>query len=254
MMQDESRRLKVSGRLGLKARADLLQNCLAVWPRRGKRLLEINCGEGFFLPVLWQCGFDVTATEHEHGLRNRALAHVGFRAEIMASSDDCLPFEDDAFDWVILHAAAKNWPAFENSLAEALRVATGGLAVAFWNSASLSYALYRLGNSRFWPWPRYNCFSVWRKLKRHGMGSLTSLSTLSGPVRAWNRIHGGILRQTVTHVLPLGAWCIIRMDIAPPGFVTPLPLRLRNARFAPPATALECHRADEAPDDKELPE
>ena len=246
MIRNESRCLKVSGRLGLKARADLLQNCLAGWPRRGKRLLEINCGEGFFLPVLWECGFDVTATEHEPGLRNRALAHVGFRAEIAASSDEYLPFEDDAFDWVILHAAAKNWPAFENSLTEALRVATGGLAVAFWNSASLSYTFHRLGNGGFWPWPRYNCFSVWRKLKQHGTGSLTSLSALSGPVRAWNKTHGGVLRQAVTHILPLGAWCIIRMDIAPPGFVTPLPLRLRNARFASPAAVLE-HFTPEMP-------
>jgi protein-L-isoaspartate O-methyltransferase len=252
MIQNENRCLKVSGRLGLKARADLLQNCLAVWPRRGKRLLEINCGEGFFLPVLWECGFDVTATEHEPDLRNRALAHVGFRAEIMASSDEYLPFEDDAFDWVILHAAAKDWPAFENSLTEALRVATGGLAVAFWNSASFSYMLSRLSDRGFWPRPRYNCFSVWRKLKQRGMGRLTSLSALSGPVRTWNRVHGGVLCQAVTHVLPLGAWCIVRMDIAPPGSVTPLPLRLRNARFASPATALECHRVGDASgDDKE---
>jgi hypothetical protein len=239
MIRNESGCLKVSGRLGLKARADLLQNCLAVWPRRGKRLLEINCGEGFFLPVLWECGFDVTATEHDPGLRNRALAHVGFRAEITASFDGHLPFEDNAFDWVILHAAAMNWPSFENSLDEALRVATGGLAVAFWNSASLSYVLYRLGGGRFWPCPQYNCFCVWRKLKQYGMGSLTSLSTLPGPVRTWNGIRGGILRRAITHALPLGAWCIIRMDITSSGLATPLPLRLRNARFASPATVLE---------------
>ncbi|MDR3357870.1 MAG: class I SAM-dependent methyltransferase [Desulfovibrio sp.] len=251
MVRNESRCLRVSGRLGLKARADLLQNCLAAWPRRGKRLLEINCGEGVFLPVLWECGFDVTATEHDPCLRRRALAHVGFRTEIMASSGEYLPFEDDSFDWVILHAAAKNWPAFENSLTEALRVATGGLAVAFWNSASLSYTLYRLGNGRFWPWPRYNCFRIWRKLKQHGMGSLTSLSALSGPVRMWNKIRGGVFRQAVTRILPLGAWCIIRMDIAPPGFVTPLPLRLRNARFASPATVLECRRVNDDPNNKE---
>ncbi|MDR3319818.1 MAG: class I SAM-dependent methyltransferase [Desulfovibrio sp.] len=244
MGQNESRRLKISGRLGLKARMNLLQSSLAVWPRRGKSLLEVNCGDGHFLSMLWECGFDVTATEHDVWLRDRALEHAGFRAEVVAAADDHLPFEGDAFDWVILHAAASDLKAFENSLDEALRVAAGGIAVTFWNSASLPYMLHRFGRGKFWPWPTYNCFGVWRKLKKYSMGRLTLLSTLSGPVNIWNRRYAGILRQACGHVMPLGAWCIIRMNIAPSGFVRPLPLRLDNTRFVSPEPLLECRRAN----------
>ncbi|MDR2573977.1 MAG: class I SAM-dependent methyltransferase [Desulfovibrio sp.] len=232
--------MRISNRLGLKARADLLRSSLAAWPRRGKRLLEINCGEGRFLSVLWECGFDVTGTEHDAAMRKRALKHVGFRAEIASAFDGYLPFEDDAFDWVILHVAADAAATLENSLAEALRVATGGIAVTFWNSASWPYILHRVSGNGFWPCPRWNFFNIWRRLKKRDMGRLTSLSALPGPIRSWNRECGGFFRWAVAHVPPFGAWCVIRMDIDPSGFVTPLPLHLNKARFAPPEPVLEC--------------
>jgi hypothetical protein len=225
MAQDKGRYLKISGRLGLQARIDLLQNSLAAWPRRGKRLLEINCGEGYFLPVLWECGFDVTATEHDPRLLERALKRPGVRAELMVSSGDHLPFDDDAFDWVILHVVANGGADLENSLNEAVRVAAGGLAVTFWNSASWPYLRHKLSGGKFWPQPRCNCLGVWHRLKKYDPGGLTSLSALSGSIRSWNKRKPGFFGQIVKHVLPFGAWCIIRMDIAPSRTMTFLPLR-----------------------------
>jgi hypothetical protein len=229
MAQNKSRFFKISGRLGLKARIDLLQSSLAVWPRRGKRLLEINCGEGYFLPVLWECGFDVTATERDPRLMESALKRVGTRVEVLASSGGNLPFEDDAFDWVVLHVATDGRADLEDSLEEAMRVATGGLAVTFWNSASWPYMVHKLKNGKFWPHPRYNCLDMWHRLKKYGLGNLNSLSALSGPVRFWNRERPGFFGQMTKHVLPFGAWCIIRADIAPSRTMTFLPLRFDKA-------------------------
>ena len=127
-----------------------------------------------------------------------------------------------------------------------MRVATGGLAVTFWNSASWSYMLYKLGGGKFWPQPRYSCLSVRHTLKKYCRGRLTSLSALSGSIHSWNKERVGFFGQIVTHVLPLGAWCVIRMDFDPSGFVTPLPLRFDKARFVPPAPVLECRHIRKA--------
>lgn len=239
MARNRSIFLKISGPLGLKARTNLLRRCLAVWPRRSKKLLEINCGKGFFLPFLWEHGFDVTATERDQDLRSRAVEHAGFRAEVVLACSDHLPFDDDAFDWTILHIADDDAATFENSLNEALRVTTGGMVVTFWNSASLSYLAHKLGGGKFWPWPRFNCLGVWRELKKAGAGRLTMMSVLSGPPCTWNSRRSSFFGDMITRALPLGAWCVIRMDIAPSRAVTPLPIRLANARFASSQPVME---------------
>ncbi|GHU92109.1 methyltransferase type 11 [Deltaproteobacteria bacterium] len=233
MSQNKNRFMQASGRLALKARADLLQNSLAVWPRRGKSLLEINCGAGFFLPMFRDCGFDVTGTELAPELRALALENVSFKADVAAAADDHLPFEDDAFDWVILHVAVPNTAGLAASVREALRVAAGGLAVTFWNAASLPYVAYTLcGCKDFLPAPSHIWWRVWRLLKNLDVGRLTSLSALAGPVCTWDKQGTSAVCHACLRVLPLlGAWCLIRMDIAPAGFVTPLPLRLEKARL-----------------------
>lgn len=87
-----------AGRFALSLQMRLLQQCLAAWPRRGKSLLEVNCGEGLFLSLLWECGFDVTGTELTPALRARAAATAPAGTEVEAAADDHLPFEDNAFD------------------------------------------------------------------------------------------------------------------------------------------------------------
>lgn len=227
-----------SGRFALNLQTNLLQNSLAAWPRRGKTLLEINCGDGLFLPWLWECGFDVTGTEFVPGLRAQAQENAGRRACVAAAADDHLPFDDDAFDWVILHVEAGTSAGLAASAREALRVAAGGLAVTFWNSASLPYILYRMGRGKKrWPGPTHNWWHVWRLLKRLKVGRLTSQSTLAGPICTWHRQCAVASCNMYLQRLPLGAWSIIRLDLAPRKPVTPLPLRLgrRRLRHAEPA-------------------
>ncbi|MDR2850468.1 MAG: class I SAM-dependent methyltransferase [Desulfovibrio sp.] len=216
----------------------LLQTCLAAWQRRGKTLLEINCGEGRFLPLLWEYGFDVTGTELNPELRAAALAAIGTRAEIEAASDDHLPFENDSFDWVILHASLTD--AFESAAREALRVAAGGLAVTFWNTTSLAYAAYRLGGRRtYWPTPAYRWWKIWSTLKNFRAGPLTTFTTLVGSSGIWGSRYQTTLCHACLRILPLGAWGIVRLDITPPGFVTPLPIYSGRAGVRPPEPAVD---------------
>ncbi|MGE9985670.1 class I SAM-dependent methyltransferase [Desulfovibrio sp. SGI.169] len=229
-----------AGRFALSLQMRLLQQSLAAWPRRGARLLEVNCGEGLFLPLLWECGFDVTGTEHAPDLRARAVINAAARAEVEAAADDCLPFEDNDFDWVVLHVAAADADALAASVGEALRVAARGLAVTFWNTASLPGICRRLsGRKTVWPAPGHSWWRVWRLIKAFRTGRLTSLSTLAGPMCTWNRQCVAAPCNTWLRGLPLGAWSVIRLDMAPLRPVTPLPLRLGRGRLRRPEPALE---------------
>ena len=52
------------GRFALDREAHLLQAVLAGWPRRGHKLLEVGCGTGLFLEMLYQMGFDITGMDN----------------------------------------------------------------------------------------------------------------------------------------------------------------------------------------------
>lgn len=227
------------GLSALDKQQNLLQHSLAVWPRRGKTLLEVNCGQGILSPLLWECGFDLTATELRPELRTRAAAVMGSRAEITAAADDHLPFEDSSFDGVVLHLSGGDKKKMEVAVREALRVTSGGLAVTFWNSASLAYLLHCLqGRKDPWPGPVYSWWRVWRMLKEMGGGKACGMSTLAGPRCLWNSSCslGGCIRKLP---LPLGAWCVVRLDLGPARPVTPLPLKIKGQRLRRPEPALE---------------
>lgn len=230
---------KTKGLSALSKQQNLLQHSLAVWPRRGKTLLEVNCGQGMFSPLLWECGFDLTATELRPELRARAAAAMGCRAEIAAAADDHLPFDDSSFDGVVLHLSSGDREKVKIAVREALRVSSGGLAVTFWNSASLAYLLHCLqGRKKNWPGPAHQWWSIWRLLKDMGDGKACGMSTLAGPRSAWNRSCplGGCVHKLP---LPLGAWCVIRLDLGPARPVTPMPLKIKGQRLRRPEPVLE---------------
>ena len=233
----------IKGDSALSKQQNLLQQCLAVWPRRGKTLLEINCGQGMFSPLLWECGFDLTVTELRPELRSQVAALMGGRAEILAASEDYLPFDDNFFDSVVLHLAATDKKGIDAAVQEALRVASSGLAVTFWNSASLAYALHRIqgskGSRSSWPGPVHNWWQVWRVLKNTKIGRLCGTSTLAGPRSFWDGI---CPLSCCTRVLrlPFGAWGVIRLDLESARPVTPIPLKIKRPRLRSPQPAMEC--------------
>ena len=223
----------------LSKQQNLLQHSLAAWPRRGKTLLEVNCGQGIFSSLLWECGFDLTATELRPELRARAAATMGCRAEIAAAADDHLPFDNNSFDGVVLHLSSGDKKNAASAIGEALRVSSGGLAVTFWNSASLAYLLHRLqGQKSSWPGPAHTWWRIWRMLKDMGGGKVCGMSTLAGPRSFWNSSCplGGAIHKLP---LPLGAWCVIRLDLGPARPVTPMPLKIKAQRLRSPEPVLE---------------
>lgn len=222
-----SKRNRESARFILSLQLSLLQKALAPWPRRGAQLLEINCGDGAYLPFLWQSGFEISATEANPDLRMQAHAH-GYDIEIRAARDDSLPFEDDYFDWAILHLMPCKEEKLETSLQECLRVSRKGLLISFWNSSSLPCLCWRLSHRQPWPPKALALFNVLREMRHLRMGTLTVMSTLCGPFCSWRERKAFKIMNSSLNFLPIGAWCLARLDLARPRLVTPLRLSLEN--------------------------
>lgn len=210
----------------------LLQRALAPWPRRSAPLLLINCGDGALLPTIWNAGFEIAASEANAVLRGKAGRANLPGLEIYAARDDHLPFENDEFDWAILRCARETSPA---SFDEATRVARRGLMVVFWNASSLA-ALLAAPEPRVWRRDAKSWFFVWRQIRRLNAGETTYLSTLASPECAW-REEARVINLFFDR-LPLGAWCVVRVDFDAPRSVTPLALRVGHTPGSP-ASALE---------------
>ena len=216
----------------------LLQSSIADWRRRGKTLLDINCGDGRFLKSLWHAGFDVSATELNFRLRTLAAQSMGRHAEIFAAQDNDLPFDNASFDWVVLHLKAENdSEILEDVLNEACRVASLGLCLTFWNSASPVCFLQKglsasLGSFNWW--------HVRRMLLRTDRGCLTTKSTLLFAFAPLRRFWPKLFFNTWKTRIPLGAWTTIRLDMSPKSTLTPLVLPTRFRKMTGLEPVLEC--------------
>ena len=204
----------------------LLEGALASWPRRQAPLLEVNCGNGAFLEFLWHCGFDVRATEADASLRQCAQRRHVPDLEIRAAADDDLPFEDDEFDWVIVHLKTGEAGRIATCANEAARLARRGLMLTFWNSQSIPGICWRLAHASAWAENPASWWVVWRQMHRLNLGAVSTHSTLASPVCFWRRQWrpGSGSARTM-----LGAWCAVRLDIGPVAPLTPLPLRLSSS-------------------------
>ncbi|RRD71859.1 MULTISPECIES: class I SAM-dependent methyltransferase [unclassified Desulfovibrio] len=229
-----------TGRFALNMRQKLLQHGVAAWQRRGRTLLEVNSGQGTFLRLLWECGFDVSATELCPELRRQAMEKISTRADILAAADDHLPFEHSSFDWVVLHLAAQDPEGISRSLAESLRVASAGLIVTFWNTTSLPYLAYRLGRrKKAWPAPAHSWWRVWHSMKKLAAGQMSGMSTLAAPRVTWHANCPLAFCNRGLHALPFGAWGLIRLRLGPPRSLTPLGLRLKRKTLRQPEPVME---------------
>ncbi len=222
----------------------LLQSGIAGWRRRGKTLLDINCGDGRFLKSLWHAGFDVSATELNFRLRTQAAQSMGRHAEIFAAQDNDLPFDNASFDWVVLHLRAdSDSEILEEVLNEAVRVAGHGLCVTFWNSVSPVCFLQKGLTTSL------GCFNWWKVrhiLRRASRGRLTTKSTLLFAFSPFRRFWPKLFFNTWKTRLPLGAWTTIRLDMTPQSTLTPLVLPTRFHKITGFEPVLECKSQDVA--------
>ncbi|MCA1945052.1 MAG: class I SAM-dependent methyltransferase [Desulfovibrio sp.] len=228
----------------------LLERMLAAWPRRGRSLLQIGCGIGQFLDVFWQAGFDVTGVEHSPALLAASRARLGSRVDLHLAAFDHLPFADREFEYVVLTGC----PPTQEHLAEAMRVASRGALIAFCNRWSLAGAvsLVRRRAMYFPPSAHTSCFwPVLRRLRalareRAAMKAgnavtthpwaITQRSMLLGPPQSWVERKPWSLLNDWPCLLPVGAWHVIRLDLAPAAGMTPL-VQLAKDKLAPLRTS-----------------
>ncbi|AGW12740.1 class I SAM-dependent methyltransferase [Megalodesulfovibrio gigas] len=232
----------------------LLERMLAAWPRRGRSLLEIGCGPGHLLDVFWQSGFDVTGTDHSPAMLAAARERLGHRVDLHLAAYDHLPFADREFDYVALTGC----PPTREHLAEAVRLASRGVLVTFCNRLSLAGAASLLRRPNSFPPPRQTaCFwPVQRRLRALARAQafpnarnsrLAQRSTLLGPPLSWvDHMPWSLLNDWVC-LLPVGAWHVIRLDLAPTVGMTPL-VQLAKGKLAPSLRTSSCASfSDKAP-------
>lgn len=209
-------------RYAMRSQLALMEKALAPWPRRQAPLLEVNCGNGAFLPFLWQCGFDPQGSEIDPSLRGKAQTAKVPGLRIFAAADEDLPFDNDSFDWVILHLRTAE--SLKTSIAEGCRLARRGFMLTFWNSSSLPAFCWRFCGKKPWADAAVPWAAAWRQMRSLAGGRLATLSALLLPGNFWHDPWPANGFGICGH--PLGAWCIIRLDMDNTRPVTPLPLRL----------------------------
>ncbi len=243
------------GQGALAAQNGLLRRAVSAWPRRGRKLLEMNCGGGRFLEELFTAGFDVSGHEANYELFRQAKRRLGQRAELVAGSAELLPFEDNSFSYVAclhcfeaLELAAGgrvDVKSFQPMLREAVRLAEHGVLLGFYSRYSLAglREACAANSRRTLPWMSPS--SVLRLLYKNGCASdaqLSLSSTLLTPRTFWdgrsllrkNRQTGRFSLTACNCPLPLGAFVIIRLDFGPALGLTGLPVRAAQFEAARP--------------------
>ena len=205
-----------------------LQANIASWQRRNTRLLEINCGRGLCLRLLWECGFDVTGTAASHEDRCLAALNAPHGTEVLAAGDDDIPVEADSFEWVILHLGAHNAVQTRRAVHEAARIASRGLLISFWNRSALLRPLLFVWRNYFrLPYRGQHLWQVWGAAR-----DLPGRKRFSGclPLPFMHGLSGFVGCAGRTCSALVGAWVMLRidLDVAPRG--TPLGLRLSSGR------------------------
>jgi SAM-dependent methyltransferase len=213
----------------------LVQHLSADWTRRGRSLLEIGCGDGRVLEILWTLGFDVSGLEHDPDKAGEANALLGGRADIRLGAYDHVPYEDDSFDYVVLVQVFGQHPEMDALLREAMRVATRNILLIFPNAWSLAWAAARLSGRKKPSLAAYSPFAILRELRRACPGCALRLrSILPGPPGSWTAHSFWRYGNNKLLPLPCGAFVGIRLDLLPLAPVTGLPLLVEAPRMPVP--------------------
>ncbi len=214
----------------LRREQKLLRRLASSWPHRDSRLLLAGCGAGAFLEMFWERGFDVTGLEASPTLLDGARERLGGRAEYCLGHPDCLPFDDENFDYVVLPSAITcccgSRELIQNVMDEALRVAARGVLAGFVNRCSL----WGCSCEDEEPWHRG--IAGWRFVrdirKRCPDSRITVRSILPGPASSWREDSLWRCCNDRILALPLGAYVGIRIDLRPSVPLTPLWLKVTS--------------------------
>lgn len=217
------------GRMPLVQRKRLVEFLLSGWPRRGHTVLEVGCGPGLFLEMLWEAGLDPTGLEESPALLDSVRKHMGSKVDLHLGKYDSLPFDDEEFDYVSLISTLDFAENPEELLAEAFRVASKGLLICFNNAWSFSYLEKKI--KRGPEHPReveyISPVKMLNMLRRvAGKNYYCFRSTLLGPPNIWRENAPLAFINRPLTSLPFGAIAGVRVDLASAATGTLLPLSI----------------------------
>lgn len=221
------------GHVALARETMLLEAMTSGWPRRGKKLLEIGCGTGIFLELLWRMGFDVTGLDKSQSMLEGARKRLGDRATLQVGDGSHMPFDDNTFDYVVLWSVLEFSSRPEAMLEEAARVAEKGVLVGFLNRYSL-YNRFNLSNSSgtLSRAKLMSSFQVAGMLRTAtDFLPVLSKSVLPGPLSTWTE--GPVWKRVNDLLYPAwaGAFSAHRVDLGPHKPLTPLLLWKSDRRM-----------------------
>ena len=210
------------GAYALTQECRLLEWLTSAWPRRGRTLLEIGCGPGFFLEFL------PPGRIRRHRFRQVAGDARGRQGTprrqdgLQPGRRHHLPYDNDSYDYVALLTLLEFVENPRQVLVEASRVARRGVLVGYVNR----FSLYRLSARHQALLSQANWFTPWgmRALARSAMGlpPIHEGSVLPGPYCSWKDgfPFWGLGRLVLP--IPIGAYCAFTADLTAEPPLTPL--------------------------------
>ena len=212
------------GSYALEQEVRLLQNVLAGWPRRKRKLLEIGCGTGLFLDMLYQMGLDVTGLDSSPEMVMAARKRFGNRAELHLGHGEHMGFSDNEFDYAFIWSVLEFTDEPEVMLQEAARVAEKGLLIGFLNKNSLYYTRNVRGSGTTMAKARWYTWCEMQDLIKSATGFRPTLarSVLPGPLSTWRPTGLSNLANSRLYPPSLGAFVAVRVDFVNMKPLTPL--------------------------------
>jgi SAM-dependent methyltransferase len=210
------------GAYALAQECRLFEWLTSAWPRRGRTLLEIGCGPGFFLEFFHRAGFDVTGFDKSPVMLEAARERLGGKADFNLGDAHHLPYDTDSYDYVALLTLLEFVENPRHVLMEAARVARKGILVGYVNR----FSLYRLSAKHHKLLSQARWFMPWsmRSLARSAMGLLPIHEgcVLPGPYWTWRTGFPlwGLGRLVLP--LPIGAYCAFTADLTAEPPLTPI--------------------------------
>ncbi|NDV20661.1 methyltransferase domain-containing protein [Pseudodesulfovibrio sp. JC047] len=212
------------GRFALEQETRLLHNVLAGWPRRKHKLLEIGCGTGLFMDILYQMGLDVTGIDTSPEMLMAARKRFKNRAELHLGHGEHMGYSDNEFDYALIWSVLEFSNEPEAMLAEAARVAEKGLLIGFLNKNSLYYTMNVRNSGSSMAKANWFTWCEMQDLIKRATGFRPTIarSVLAGPSKTWT--HSTVSKLLNTTLLPpsVGAFVAVRVDFTNMKPMTPL--------------------------------
>ncbi|MDL2279216.1 class I SAM-dependent methyltransferase [Desulfovibrio sp. OttesenSCG-928-G11] len=227
-----------TGVYAVEACQGLLRQLLSGWPRRSRSVLTLGSGSCALIETLWEAGFDVTAQDSDPDFLDKGRRLLGNRVDFVLSSPTALPFDDDAFDYVVAALALEFWEDPGAALAEMARLATGGAIIIFPNAWSVFGLECRLRRGDALCASARPLLRSPRRVARlaaraFGKKKRAWLSTLPLCSATWRRETLFRRLNSLYPPLPLAAFAGLRIDFGP--LYTGTPLLLRQSEPVAPA-------------------